>query len=197
MSQALADATPKETVKVHYWVLGSYAKADNAHAEMERLAEMLGKPVEIRFDTNLAVFRVLTPAAETNREELGDETAWLLPLEIAASDLAPTAQASAPSQDDTPEEAPTGETSAATNELPILIEEPLEEPLYPEFGDEESLHEYCERLPDARLCQHPKIEKAVEIDRVLAEQRDKLQGVCDEITHPAWLETCRSLYPED
>ena len=82
------------------------------------------------------------------------------------------------------------------DDQPIEVIEPPAEPLYPAFADEESLDEYCERLPDARLCQHPRIQKAVKLDRKLSEQRDQLDGVCSEITRPDWLETCRSLYPE-
>ncbi len=173
--------------KANYWVLGSYAKANNAHQEQARLETLLNKPIEIRFDKNLAVFRVLTPASATSKADLGDVDAWLLPIDLgetAAPD--PLITEIATEKDVLIEE----------DEPPIVILEPPPEPLYPEFADGETLFEYCQRLPDARLCQHPRIEKAVEMDKKLAEERSQLDGVCDEITRPDWLETCRSLYPE-
>ncbi|MBO6563992.1 MAG: hypothetical protein JJ956_04540 [Pseudomonadales bacterium] len=50
--------------------------------------------------------------------------------------------------------------------------------------------------PDMRWCQHPRIGTAVEMDRKLSAEPTPLEGVCDEITRPDWLETCRRLYPE-
>lgn len=141
--------------------------------------------MEVRFDKNLAVFRVVVPASAISKEDLGDLQAWLLPIETEVAHLTEP-----PVAEDVLEVEP------EVDDPPIAIIEPPAEPLYPAFADEESLHEYCGRLPDARLCQHPRIQEAVEIDRKLSEQRDQLDGVCSEITRPDWLETCRSLYPE-
>ena len=173
----------------NHWVLGSYAQADNAHKERDRLTALLDAPVEVRFDKNLAVFRVVVPVSAVSREALGDLPAWLLPLETEEGLLTEPPEAEVEVED----------IDIVEPELdapPIEIIEPPAEPLYPAFADQESLHEYCERLPDARLCQHPRIQKAVELDRKLSEQRDQLDGVCSEITRPEWLETCQSLYPE-
>ncbi len=170
----------------HYWVLGSYSKIENAHSEKARLSQKLDRTVEIHFEDSLGVYRILTPANETSREDLGTLNAWLLPMETNKSVVLP------------PPEPEIAQESSMMNQEdpPIVIEEPLTQPLYPEFAAQESLYEYCERLPEARLCQHPRIEKAVEIDRKLTEERDRLKGACSEISHPAWLETCKSLYPE-
>jgi len=180
-----------QSAQQNHWVLGSYAQADNAHREQDRLTALPDTPVEVRFDKNLAVFRVVVPASAVSREALGDLPAWLLPLETEEGLLT-----------EPPETEVEVEVEEAVKVEPdvddslIEIVEPPAEPLYPAFADEESLHEYCERLPEARLCQHPRIQKAVELDRKLSEQRDQLDGVCSEITRPEWLETCQSLYPE-
>lgn len=186
-TQATASAD-EEYVRADFWVLGSFTKADSAHAEMERLVSELGRPVEVRFDDNLDVFRVMTPAAETTREDLGGLDTWLLSLEVPASEVQALLTRDSSARD---------LSTAEDDEPPIIIEAPPEEPLYPEFVEGESLYEYCARLPDARLCQHPRIEAALKTDRVLAQHRGKLENVCDQITHPEWLQTCKRLYPED
>lgn len=174
-------SNPVQSAQKNHWVLGSYAQADNAHRERDRLTALLETPVDVKFDKNLAVFRVVIPASAVSREALGDLPAWLLPMEIEPGAA--------------PSESQVG-VDIEIDDQPIEVIEPPAEPLYPAFADEESLDEYCERLPDARLCQHPRIQKAVKLDRKLSEQRDQLDGVCSEITRPDWLETCRSLYPE-
>jgi hypothetical protein len=177
-----------QSAQVNHWVLGSYAQADNAHKERDRLTALLETPVDVRFDSNLAVFRLVVPASAVSREDLGDLQAWLLRIPLTEppeTEIKATVKA-----EDTVKAEPDVE------DPPIEIIEPPAEPLYPAFAEEESLHKYCERLPDARLCQHPRIQEAVEIDRKLSEQRDQLDGVCSEITRPDWLKTCRSLYPE-
>ena len=194
-----------------FWVLGSYSKADNAHREQDRLSTTLGVPVEVRFDEKLAVFRVLTAFHQIDREQLGDIPAWRINLVAdlgAASDnRADQTEAAVTTASEPAEPPPPPQTSNAPDAAqpavaaspiaedptaPTTVPEP--EPLFPEFGENESLSEYCLRLPNERLCQHPRIERALEADRKLMDHRRRMTSICQKISDPDRRETCEQLH---
>jgi len=198
-----------------FWVLGSYSKASNAHSEQARLSEVLGIDVEIRFDEGLTVFRLVADAAKIDRAGLGEAPAWR--IRLSATALAPnsTKQNMAAIQgnagtDDTALSASPLETEPdpidkttqtihqdlpdSTQTMPLLMDLPAPQPLFPAFNPHESLSEYCLRLPNAALCQHPRIEKALSADRKLMNHRREMLIICKKITDLGRRETCEQLH---
>ena len=55
------------------------------------------------------------------------------------------------------------------------------------------LEQYCVRLPESRLCQHPGIHKVIRQERILSTHRAALEGACDQITNPRLRQTCIAL----
>ena len=84
---------------------------------------------------------------------------------------------------------------------PSPVKKPIEavtlsppEPLFAEFQQNESLTEYCLRLPNERLCQHPRIERALAADRKLMDHRSRMSDICQKISNPDRKKTCEQLH---
>jgi hypothetical protein len=191
------------------WVLGSYAIHDNAEKEQVRLSDKLRTAVSI-LETDRQLYRIIVNSNLVTREEVAGLDAWLLtmtPASFSEGSLvaqpitkAEAAEAAEVAPEETPETAPELTTRYRVSESdlidpPLIIEEPPIEPLYPAFKPGESITQYCARLPESRLCQHPGIEQALKSDRKLLKHRDKIRNACDIVTDPEWRATCLSLHP--
>jgi hypothetical protein len=185
------------------WVLGSYASPDNAEKERVRLSDKLRTTVSI-LETDRQLYRLIVNSTLVTQEEVADLGAWLLPVTPAST--SDVRLVSPPSPEPKPEPAPATETPAKLttgyrvsepdpDDPPLIIEEPIPEPLYPAFNPGESLTQYCTRLPESRLCLHPGIVQALKSDRKLMKHRDKIRNACDIVTDPEWRKTCLSLRP--
>lgn len=186
-----------------FWVLGSYAKADNAHREQDRLSKQLGLGVEVRFDEKLGVFRLLAASVLVSREQLDGMPAWRINLSSPTADQADIK----PEQTDTALIEPTNPLAAAQLEAVPPAPAPSPEkitteaatfaepsPLFAEFQQNESLTQYCLRLPKERLCQHPRIERALAADRKLLNHRSRMSDICQKISDPDRKKTCEQLH---
>ncbi len=175
----MAFGTQADTVT--YRVFGSFMKADNAHGFAEQLQQE-GVEAAVRFSEPHGVFRVIANAHGIPETALAAHESWLLSLsETRPSTITPAITEIAPTSID-----------PAT----IIIEAPPSAPLFPALEPEESLSAYCQRLPASELCQHPRIQHALETDKKLAPTRELLQGVCERITHPQWHQTCLELHAD-
>ncbi len=185
------------------WVLGSYASPDNAEKERVRLSDKLRTTVSI-LETDRQLYRLIVNSTLVTQEEVADLGAWLLPVTPASN--SEVRLVSPPSPESKPEPAPATETAAKLttgyrvsesdlDDPPLIIEEPIPEPLYPAFNPGESLTRYCARLPESRLCLHPGIAQALKSDRKLMKHRDEIRNACDIVTDPEWRKTCLSLRP--
>lgn len=164
------------------WVLGSFANDTNAQAERDRLAATLGVDIEVRFDEAKSLFRVTAPADTVSREALGDRDTWLLTLDTPNPGTTPVLR-SVPASEQTagiPETGTAGEQPAASEATP----------LYPPFEARETLSEYCTRLPDTSLCQHPRTRQILDKDRKLSSHRRRELSACDQIVDPDRRKTC-------
>ena len=183
------------------WVLGSYANYDNAEKERVRLSNKLHTTTSI-LETDRGLYRIVVSSTLVTREEVVSLDAWLLnvtPASKPEASLVPRAVT-----EPAPLTAPKADQELATryrvsesdlDDPPLIIEEPPIEPLYPAFKPEESITQYCARLPESRLCQHPGIEQAIENDKKLMKHRDGIRNACDLMTDPEWRNTCLSLHP--
>ncbi len=192
----LPSALAAEQRLVH--VLGSYSEASNAEAEQIRLTEQLGSAVEVQFDTSRSVYRVIIDATLIDDGALANIDSWLMSMPSSATVSLTTTKdpkISQPAPDQpqvtvtlaTPEE--TEQTVKAHNPQPLG-------PLYPAFEPGETLSAYCDRLPESRLCLHPRMQRAIEQDRKLAAHRASIANACASMNDPERRETCEGLRDE-
>jgi hypothetical protein len=183
------------------WVLGSYANHDNAEKERVRLSDKLRTSVSI-LETDRQLYRIIVNSTLVTPEEVADLDAWL--LNIAPASTSEVSLAGHPITEPEPAAPPEAAQELITqyrvsesdlDDPPLIIEEPPIEPLYPAFNPGESITQYCARLPESRLCQHPGIEQALKSDKKLIEHRDEIRNACDIVTDPEWRITCLSLRP--
>lgn len=167
-----------------YWVLGSFRSADNAQREQARLTDELKTTVEIRYDTNHQVHRVIVSADQLSADEAGELKAWRVRLAVPA-DGPKAAPTPAPA-------APPDRSTAAVIETPV---ESTPLPLYPAFEADESLADYCDRLATSPLCQHPGIQDLLVREKSLAAHHGSLANACQLISRPDWHNTCLELHP--
>lgn len=196
-----------------FWVLGSYASRNNAEKEQVRLSDKLHTTASI-LETDRGLYRIIVNSSLVTPADVTGLDAWL--LHIAPVSPAETNPVAHPAPE--PEPSAIHEPSAgreplaapeATQELvtryrvsesdlddpPLVIEEPPLEPLYPAFKQGESIAQYCTRLPESRLCQHPGIEEALKTDQKLMKHRAGIRNACEIVTDPEWRATCLPLHP--
>jgi hypothetical protein len=165
-----------------YWVLGSYASESSARREADRLSHVLDAPIDVRFAAHLEVHRVLLPYDLVDAASLAGNgiNAWHLSLrQIVGLSEEPEDQRNA------------GE---ARSVMPAPDREPAYwPPLYPPLNPGESLDEYCERRPGSALCTDPAARELLERARRLRMARERLSGVCEQISHPDHRQTCEQL----
>lgn len=195
------------------WVLGSYASPDNAEKERVRLSDKLGTTVSI-LETDRQLYRLIVNSTQVTQEDVADLGAWLLPVTPASTSEVRLVSPPSPEPKPEPKQEPKQEPAPATatetpaklttgyrisesdlDDPPLIIEEPIPEPLHPAFNPGESLTRYCVRLPESRLCLHPGIAQALKSNRKLMKHRDEIRNACDIVTDPEWRKTCLSLRP--
>ena len=173
-----------------YWVLGSYSVRTNAEAQQVRLSELLSAEVVVTQHKDLAVFRVMVRAGEVTRDILVSHgiDSWLLPVDVPDAETV--------EQRIVPE--PVVMEAAAEDSLeeswddPIVIEEPG--PRYPEILPHEYIGDYCERVPESRICRHGAIDFFIERQGVISKGKAELQETCRTTQDADVREICRGLF---
>jgi hypothetical protein len=183
---SLLTALTSTATEPAYWVLGSFKNPQNAETERARLGKEYAG-VLITHVSHLDVFRVILPTTAGDRE-IFDLEVWRLTgplkatmIEASINEKVQLTDTDLPFQD-------------YPDDPPLNIPEPEPEPLYPVINADESIESYCQRLPTTRLCQHPKIYHAIEMDRKLSNHRANLRHSCDLVSDPERHNTCIGLY---
>ena len=161
------------------WVLGSFSREDNAIAQKNSLEQRLDVPVRILYSNKRSAYRLVASAvaisASTLRESGLDP--WLMP------GLSDQANATLLIQN-----------AKSTPDTPVVSRETDWSPLYPELAPNETIPDYCQRLPDSPLCTDPLSEEVLKRAKKLAEQAESLSNACNEIANPDHKATCLEIH---
>ena len=174
---------------VSYWVLGSFSSSSSAAVEQERLQTLLGTPLEVRRSNQGGYYRVLLEAGRLSLAALTAQSldAWLLKLDTSTTEAGITLEAD-----------PAESTELASSELlpdatslgEKLAENTETSPLFEPLKEAESLADYCNRLPDSRLCQHPLAAWTLRHEARLNRGQKSLQTACSEPLSSRSAEIC-------
>lgn len=169
-------------------MLGSYSNQSNAISEQSRLSRLLDQQVEILFDERQAVFRVVIEEGVADETLLAGLGTWQLNVDV------PITATELESQSVTNDPQEIVLKAAKAMEQTIRATDPdTMSPLYPAFEPGETLSAYCDRLPDSRLCLHPRMQQAIERDRKLAAHRAAVRQACEVMEDSDLRDTCLEL----
>ncbi|MBT4163078.1 MAG: SPOR domain-containing protein [Gammaproteobacteria bacterium] len=164
------------------WVLGSFANEINAVAQKKSLEQRLNTPVRIIYSGKRSAYRLVASADAISAPKLREYglDPWLMP------GIGPSTGGTLPLQE-----------AKSTTDAPLMTREIEWTPLYPELGPDESIPEYCLRLPDSPLCTDPLSQDVLERARKLAEQTESLIDSCHQMTNLDLRATCLEIHNVD